>query len=312
MVGATHAPPLNALRAFEAVARLLSVRRAADELRISHGAVSRHIANLEHHVGTKLFFRRHRQIELTPEGAKYNVQIRDAFSRIYQSTADLMGAAKSKALRLKVPPTFAIRWLVPRLARFQATHPEVAVEISTPFGPTLQYDFDMAVYYGEPHFPPDIVTERLFSDVLMPVVRPDLAAAPAALRKPGDLARLALLHSKLRPDDWPLWLAAAGESGVDANSGLRFENSGLVYQAVAEGLGAAIAQFAFVADDLAAGRLVAPFPTYLTKDVAYYLIYAQGRLKNPQARDFRAWLHEETEKSARRLPKEVRQGRTGQ
>jgi LysR family glycine cleavage system transcriptional activator len=309
MAAVDRTPPLNALRAFEAAARLSSVRRAAEELRVSHGAVSRHIANLETYLGTKLFLRRRRQIELTPEGAKYNLQIRDAFSRIYQSTADMVAAAKSKTLRLKVPPTFAIRWLVPRLARFQAKHPEVSVEISTPFGPNLQHDFDMAVYYGDPHFPPDIVAERLFSDVLTPVVRPDLAAAPAALREPGDLARLALLHSKLRPDDWPLWLSAAGESAVDANSGLRFENSGLVYQAVAEGLGAAVAQFAFVADDLAAGRLAAPFPIYVTKDIAYYLIYAQGRLKNPQTRDFHAWIHEEAEKSNRRLPKEARAGR---
>jgi LysR family glycine cleavage system transcriptional activator len=306
MAPADRTPPLNALRAFEAAARLTSVRRAAEELCITHGAVSRHIANLEEYVGTKLFLRRHRQIELTPEGAKYNLQIRDAFSRIYQSTAEMVAAAKGRSLRLKVPPTFAIRWLVPRLARFQAQHPDMAVEISTPFGPNLQYDFDMAVYYGNLDFPAEIVRERLFSDVLMPVLRPDLAESSPALRKPGDLALCVLLHSKLRLDDWPVWLSAAGASEVDPGSGLRFENSGLVYQAVTEGLGVAIAQLAFVADDLAAGRLLAPFSTYVSKDIAYYLIYPEGRLKTTKARDFRAWIHEEAEKSNRGLPKEAR------
>lgn len=309
-------PPLNALRAFEAAARHLSIRRAAEELCITHGAVSRHISKLEQHIGARLFVRHHRQIELTNDGARYNLQINDAFGRINAATAELVASVHRKSLRLKVPPTFAIRWLVPRLARFQARYPDMSVEVSTPFvippfasapavpalGPSPAQDFDVAVFYGRPDFPPNIVCECLFADVMMPVLRPDLAKSLPALNKPADLACHVLLHSLIRKGDWRDWLRAAGVTGVDPESGLRFENNGLVYQAVAEGLGVAVAKYTFVADDLASKQLVAPFDIYVKSDISYYLIYPDGRLKNPVVRDFRDWILEEARKSNLALP----------
>ncbi len=309
-------PPLNALRAFEAAARHVSIRRAAEELYITHGAVSRHIAKLEQHLGAKLFVRRHRQIELTGDGAKYYLQIRDAFGRIYAATSEIVANVQRKSLRLKVPPTFAIRWLVPRLARFQARYPDMSVEVSTPFvippfvsppsvspfGPNPNQDFDVAVFYGRPNFPPNIVCECLFADVLLPVLRPDLAKSLPPLNKPADLACHVLLHSLIRMDDWRDWLRAAGVTSIDPESGLRFENSGLVYQAVAEGLGVAIGKYAFVADDLASRLLVAPFDAYVKSDISYYLIYPEGRLKNSNVHDFREWILDEARKSNLALP----------
>lgn len=305
-----NAPPLNALRAFEAAARHLSFKRAADELCITHGAVSRHIMKLEEHVGTKLFARHNRRVELTAEGARYNLQIRDAFRRIHEATAEMVASANRKSLKLKVPPTFAIRWLVPRLARFQARWPDVAVHISTPYDPNVERDFDMAVYYGAPNFPDGIACERLFAEFLMPVLSPALARISPPLRTPRDLERCVLLHSMVRMNDWRQWLRATGADHVDPESGLRFENSGLVYQGVAEGLGVAIAQFAFVTDDIATGRLVAPFPEYVKNEIGYYLVYPRERLRRPNAESFRAWILEEAHKTNRGSPRELQPAAT--
>lgn len=292
-------PPLNTLRVFDSAARHLSFKLAAAELCVTQGAVTRQIQKLEEHLDMRLFVRGHRRVELTPAGSQYALVIRDALRRIDGATAALLSSRDSKVLKVRLPPTFGIRWLVPRLARFHAQHPELSVQISTPYE-TPNFDeegVDIAVCYGEQPLPPDIACERLFGEVLVPIVSPAIAAGPNPLRAPADLANHVLLHSMMRPDDWRQWLAAAEARGVDPDGGLRLQNSGLVYQGMAEGLGVAIAQLAFVADDIATGRVVAPFAVQVRNQTGYFLIYPRDRLRRPAVRAFRDWILTEARQS---------------
>ncbi len=287
-------PPLNALRAFEAAARYTSFKRAAEELCVTQGAVSRHIQKLESDLGAKLFTRRHRQVHLTKEGADYLVTVRDAFGRISQATVNLRSRAEDRMLKVKLPITCAVRWLVPRLARFHGQHPGISVQITTSHDPVdfNREDIDVAVHYGR-RVPQGLVGEKLFGEVLLPICSPRLLKKPPALKKPRDLANHVLLHSIRRPKDWPQWLAKAGVSDVEGEHGLIFENSSLTYQGVTEGLGLAMAQLALVADDLATGHVVAPFKTRVENDLAYVLVFPKERAGLRKVAEFHGWIARE-------------------
>src|SRR5882724_11672588 len=239
-------PPLNALRAFEAAARHLSFTHAAAELCVSQGAVSRHIQLLESSLGVMLFERRHRQVILTPQGETYRNAIRSAFEAIDDATSQIRPEVRSDTLKIRLLPTFAMRWLVPRLAHFNAESPGITVRINTAHDHSDfdREDIEAAVEYGNPprHDP---VAERLFGEVLVPVCSSDLANGRPPPRHPRELGQHVLLHSLHRPDFWRQWLARAGVDGIAVESGLRFENSGLCYQAAVDGLGIAIAHVAF-------------------------------------------------------------------
>ena len=287
-------PPLNAIRAFEATARHLSFTRAAQELCVTQGAVSRHVAALESGLGTKLFERRHRAIELTPKGEIYFRALRDAFERIEDATEHVTGIVDTPTLRIKLPPTFAIRWIVPRLARLHAIDRGLDVQITTSHSP-VDFDreeIDIAIHSGEAPVP-GTLSVRLFGEVLTPVCSPRLLQNGNALREPADLRSHTLLCSLHRPQDWPTWIEAAGLRGIDGNSGLKFENSSLTYQAAIDRLGIAMAQTALVADDLAAGRLVAPFALQVPTSGAYFLVYPPRSRGLVKVRRFEAWILDE-------------------
>jgi len=284
-------PPLNAARAFESAARNNSFTGAAEELRVSQGAVSRHVGCLEQWLQVKLFTRIHRGVELTPQGkAFYNVT-RSALDLLESGAAQLKRSPDENRLRLKLPPTFAMRWLVPRLARFHALHQSIDVQITTSHAPAdfNREDVDVSIYsWPEPPTGPGF--RRLLSEILMPVCAPSLLRRAPALRKPADLDRHVLLCSLNRPMDWPTWVAAANVAGIDGNRGLKFENAALALQAAIDGLGVMIAQWAFIEDDLQAGRLVAPFKLKAPTTRAYYLATYPNREKSPSLRSFEDWL----------------------
>ncbi len=295
-------PPLNAVRAFEACARNGSFTLAATELCVSQGAVSRHIACLEQWLRVKLFARLHRGVELTPQGR--------TFFSVAKSTLDLLesGAAQVKRspdenrLRLKLPPTFAMRWLVPRLARFHALHRNVDVQITTSHSGAdfEREDIDISIYsWPEPPSGPGY--RRLLSETLLPVCAPSLLERAPPLRQPADLENHVLLCSLNRPSDWPAWVAAAGADQIDGNRGLKFENAALAYQAAIDGLGVMIAQWAFVEDDLATGRLVAPFDLRVPTKPAYFLATHPHREKPASLRAFEDWILNEAAIVERRL-----------
>lgn len=284
-------PPLNAVRAFEVAARNLSFTRAAAELCVSQGAVSRHIAILEEWVQVPLFRRVRGGVELTAQGAAYFRTVRGALDQIESGALQLKHSRDEHRLRLKLPPTFAMRWLVPRLLRFHARHPRIDVQITTSHEAAdfNREDVDISIFsWAKP--PSGSHYKRLLGEVLLPVCAPGLLKNGLPLDTPQDLTRHVLLCSLNRPLDWPTWLAAAGVTGIDGNAGLRFENAALAYQAVIDELGVVISQLAFVEDDLKSGRLVAPFPLRVETEWAYCLGFHPERLKSARVQAFSDWI----------------------
>ncbi|MDR0577238.1 MAG: transcriptional regulator GcvA [Candidatus Accumulibacter sp.] len=288
-------PPLNAVRAFEACARNTSFTRAADELCISQSAVSRHITCLEKWLDVKLFQRIHRGIELTPQGSTYFRIVKNALDQIESGARQLKQSPDEKRLRLKLPPTFAICWLIPRLVRFHARHPDIDVQITTSHQPVDfdREDVDVSVYsWASPPSGPGY--RRLLGEVLLLVCAPALLKRGQPLRTPQDLAKHNLLCSLNRPQDWPAWLSAAAPGlNIGGNNGLKFENAALAYQAAIDELGVMVAQYAFVEDYLRSGRLIDPLAIRVPTARAYFLAYHPGRPKPPRIQAFEDWVLEE-------------------
>lgn len=284
-------PPLNSLRAFEAAVRNGSLTRAAQELSVTQGAVSRHVHQLESWLGTTLCTRLRRGIEATTEGGAYAAVLRGAFDQIEAQTRRLQDRPAENKLRIKLPPTFAIRWFVPRLARFHALHRQVDVQITTSHLPVdfERDEIDLCIHSGLAPLP-GVYCRRLFGEILLPVCSRGLLRGGAPLKRPADLAHHVMLCSMHRPDDWPTWLRAARLTGIDGNSGLKFENSALAYQAAIDELGVVMAQRAFVEEDLRAGRLVAPLALRVRGAGVYWLGYPRARRDVPLVSAFEAWI----------------------
>lgn len=284
-------PPLNGLRAFEAAARHLSFTRAAEELCVTQGAISRHILILEEILGLQLFLRQHRHIELTPEGARYLTSVRNAFEELHEATQQLASSSAPNTLNIKLLGTFAQRWLMPRLGEFNTQHPDITVRVTVShyFANYGEQDIDASVEYGAGNWT-GLVSERLYGEVIVPVCSPRLASGLPPPRRAEELSRHVFLHSIHRPDFWRQWLTDAGVANVPIEGGLRFENSALVYQAAREGLGIAIAHVAFVEDDLASGRLIIPINRPIANPVGYYLVYPANKLKQKKLAAFRKWI----------------------
>jgi LysR family glycine cleavage system transcriptional activator len=293
-------PPLNALRAFEAAARHLNFSRAADELTVTPGAVSQQIQNLEDYVGAALFKRTPRGLLLTDSAQMALPALREAFDRLAEAASLLTAAVDGRRLTLTAPPSFAAKWLVPRLGRFEAAHPQVDVWLSA--GMDLvdfaTSDVDLAIRYGAGPYP-GLEAIRLINETVIPVMSPDLMATNP-VRMPADLAGHVLLHDG-SPDadescpDWQMWLAARGVRGLDANRGPRFNQSSLVIEAAVSGRGVALAKRTLAQDDLDAGRLVAPMPIPTIVDFAYFLVHPKAKGRLPQVKAFIGWIREEAQ-----------------
>lgn len=292
MAASGQLPPLNPARVFEVTARLLSVSRAAEELVVTPAAVSRQVRALERFLGVALFDRVHGGLELTPAGARYLADLGPVFAALRDATdAVRAGRRRDDQLRIVSPATFAVRWLIPRLAGFHRTHPGIDVQLTTSSEP-LDLDgtgVDAGITLGDGRWP-DVRSQRLVANELVPVVSPVVAAAselPWARR----LASETLLHSLARPDDWAVWLRETAVPGVDAWAGMKYETSLLAYQAALEGHGVAIAQRALVAKELADGSLLAPFPQVVDRgEHTYYVVWSTRRSATPALRVFREWL----------------------
>lgn len=288
-------PPLNSLRAFEAAARHQSLSRAAEELAVTHGAISRQVAKLEEFLDAKLFERRHQQVLLTKKGAAYAGRLQSLFDQIHQATLDNFDAHPDRnLLRIAVLPTFAMRLLVPRLARFKQKFPDLKLQVDTyPSLPSSdpEVDADVAVWIGNGGWP-NLVCEHLFDEELVPVGSPSLIEGHT-IRSVDDLRHFLLLHAQRRPNDWKTWLEAAGASKVDPQSGLRLEYSGLVYQGAIDGLGLAMAQTTFIQDDMAHGRLVKVHNKTLKTGQSYFFVYSAASAAQAKVVNFAKWLKAE-------------------
>ncbi|MHB1201398.1 MAG: transcriptional regulator GcvA [Polaromonas sp.] len=296
-------PPLNALRAFEAASRHSSFTSAAEELFVSQGAISRHISTLEDWLKVQLFTRHARGIELTPKGAIFFRVVRGALDQVEYGARQLQQKPDDKTLRIKVPPTFAIRWLVPRLARFHAFKPDIDVQLTTSHQPVnFNRDDVDACIHSDTQELAGAQCHRLFGELLLPVCSPALRQQGVAMDSPADLGQHMLVCSLHRPRDWPTWLRAAGITTFDGNSGMKLENSALAYQAAIDGLGVVIAQRSFVEDDLLSGRLVAPFGLQVPGDGSYFFAYPVERPKGEGVRAFEAWLLREAALTDEKMP----------
>ena len=239
---------------------------------------------MEDWLNVRLFERGRHGIQLTPPGQAYFTSARAALDQIEHGTRQLQQSPDERRLRIKLPPTFAIRWLMPRLAGFHALHPEIDVQITTSHqrADFEREEVDVSIH-SEPTPPEGPGYRRLFGETLVPVCAPGLLERGPPLKTADDLAQHVLLCSMNRPSDWPAWLAAAGARGVDGNSGLKFENAALAYQAAADRLGVIVAQLPFVRDDLRTGRLVAPFALRVPTAGAYYLACKRRGTSRAQA-----------------------------
>ncbi len=288
-------PPLNALRAFEAAARHLNFSRAADELSVTPGAVSQQIQNLEDYVGVALFKRTPKGLLLTDPAQIALPALREAFDRLAEAASMLTAAVDGRRLTVTVPPSFASKWLLPRLGDFESQHPEVDVWVSADneINDFASGEVDLAIRYGSGRYP-GLETTRLLQETVLPVASPALLDTQP-LAEPRDLANHILLHDG-SPDadpscpDWTMWLAARGVKGVDGARGPRFNQSSLVIEAAVGGRGVALAKRTLAQADLDAGRLIAPLQIATAVDFAYYLVHPKTKGRMPQVKAFIAWI----------------------
>jgi DNA-binding transcriptional LysR family regulator len=280
-------PSLNGLRAFEAAARLGSFAAAGDELRVTQAAVSRMVRMLESRLGFPLFARHANRLALTTQGKALLPGLTSAFDAIATLVTQVAARSGLPVLTVGVGPSFAMRWLIPRLGDFQAKHRAVEVRIATggAINP-IRDDWTCGILLGDGQWP-GYATEQLFSADLFPVCAPRLAAK---LRTPADLRQHPLLQVAHALDEWPLWLRAAGLKWRPEKRSPRFDTYALALQAAVDGLGIAMALRPYVVDDLAAGRLVAPFRRAVPAGKAWYLLWRPERSDDPALVAFRAWL----------------------
>jgi LysR family transcriptional regulator, glycine cleavage system transcriptional activator len=287
-------PPLNALRAFEAAGRLGSFKEAAAELHVTHGAVSQHVRLLEEWLGASLFERHNRRVALTPAAQAYLETIGPLFEQLSQATARFgVPEAVSRTLSVNAPATFTLRWLVPRLAKFRAEHPEVDVKVETSNEPveSLKENVDVIIrggpdtFYGYSMLP-------FLSEERLPVCSPTLLQR-VPLRLPGDLRHHTLLHTSSLPRLWPDWLASAQVPALTPAATLTFDHFYLTLQAAIDGIGIAMGPTALVSDDLAAGRLVAPFAGPRLRSRGYCTYVPDGKAGDKRIVLFRSWLERE-------------------
>jgi LysR family transcriptional regulator, glycine cleavage system transcriptional activator len=283
-------PPLSALRAFEATARHLSVKNAAEELCVTPGAVSQMLKALELHLGVKLFHRANRGIFLTDAGQSYLPPVRNAFRQIAEATRRITVSADTGILTVGVTPFFATAWLVPRLKEFQDAYPDIDLQVVTS---NALVDFsrdgvDVAVRHGLGRYP-GLCSERVVAVEIVPVAAPALAAKFGAPTAPAELTRLPHVHDAERKG-WHLWFQAQGIDDIGPPRGPAFDDSGLLLKAVLTGQGAGLLPAAMVARELAEGQLVKLADVVLLEAFAYYLVYPEASREQPKVAAFRSWI----------------------
>jgi len=297
-------PPLNAVRAFEAVARLGSLKEAAVELSVTHGAVSQQVRLLEDWLGPPALFRRSvRRLVLTPAGAALLAEFGPALDRIsaaVQHHRSRRDDAPFIVLHVNALATFSLRWLLRRMGAFRAEHHDIEVRLSTSNEPieALAESFDVVIRGGPDTFP-GFTSRYLFGERRLPVCSPAILAH-ARLETVSDLSHHTLLHVSSMPRLWRDWLAEAGESALRSESSLTFDHFYLTIQAAIDGLGVAMGPTALVADDLAAGRLVTPFPNISLPARSYFAYLPEARRTDPHIAVFCDWLEQQGRDLARR------------
>lgn len=304
-------PSLNALRAFEAASRLRSFTRAANELCVTQGAISRHIHILEESLGAKLFFRVGRGIELTPVGASYLETIQDVFQRIDSATRKIRGNFDGRPIRIAAAPTLTSRWLVPRLPRFKQQYPDLSLNLETT---VKNVDFalgsvDLAIETHE-QAEENISSVKLFDLDLVPICSPRQVDGRAPPANFSELRECTLLHTLTPIGVWEYWSDRVGFLEMNQTRALSFQTSDLAYQAALDGLGVALGVPRLVVRELMAGTLVVPIDVRVSYPGGYFVNVPKSKLREPSVMNLFNWLlqesgNEELESKAHRIPKQA-------
>lgn len=302
-------PPLNPLRTFEVAARCKSFTEAAEELGVTQAAVSRQIGVLEGFFKAKLFERNVRSVVLTPIGRQLHEDVSSAFQIIRWSTDRIF--QENVLVRVQTYPTFAARWLMPRLSNFMTKFPAVDLRVQTAIKPVdfSKTDTEIAIQFGRGDWP-DVTAHPLVADAIEPVCSPHLTSIPES----GDINALlqhTLLTSKYRSRDWTDWFEHVGLQPGSEKRWLAFESSILTFQAAIEALGIAMGQTALLTAEFKSGALIKPFNMPLRRKLQYWIVWPAGRRLSPEARKFIDWIIAQAE-SERKAPSPALVPRAGQ
>ena len=290
-------PPLNAVRAFEAAARLGGFQAAGRELHVSANAIGRHVKLLEEWLEVSLFRRHARGVALTEAGASYHTAVGDLLSKLAAASSDLRRRESERVLTVSAMPSFVARWLVPRLGRLTARRQPLDVRIlaSVPLVDFEREPVDVAIRLGPGRYP-GLRTDLLMHERFFPVCSPKIARG---LKRPSDVARHTLLHDEWEPRipdqmDWRAWLDSIGAKGVKTTRGVRFSFSHMTLQAAAAGQGIALASSALVGNDLTTGVLVRPFGALeVPGPYAFHIVAPEANAEREKIALFREWALKE-------------------
>lgn len=292
---------LASLRSFEVAARLLSFSRAAAELCVTQGAVSHQMKFLEQSLGCKLFYRLPKQVKLTEEGERFAKIVARALRELDEGAASIVASARSTIdIRLRAGPSFALRWLVPRLGRLRERYPHIKLRVIGAYGyfDPAHRDFDLAVEFVQGSLTA-VHTEVLMDEHLIPVCSPDYWARHDFLKTPADLAGCTLLHdgdawaAASEDAEWRHWLNEVGALDVDSRQGQFFTLANMAIEAALSDQGVAMGRLSLIDDLLAQGRLVSPLPRVVKAPTRYYLVYPSELAERPGVRAVIEWLREE-------------------
>jgi LysR family glycine cleavage system transcriptional activator len=283
-------PPLNSLKCFEAAGRLLSFTEAARELNVTQAAISHQIKVIEEYLGVSLFDRYPRRLALSEQGKALLPDVTEAFDRVSQAIGALSQEQYSNLVSVRLAPSFAAKWLSPRLKYFWLQFPEIDLCL---FHAHDAVDFereeiDIAVTYGKGDWP-GVVADKLLGLDFFPVCSPVFMNNDKPLIKLDNLRYYSLLHDASY-ECWRDWIELAGVQGIDSDKGTIIDDTNVLIQAAIDGQGIALGSTTFVEDHLEAGRLVKPFDINLVNEFCYFVVCPESHLKNPAVRAFKEWL----------------------
>jgi LysR family transcriptional regulator, glycine cleavage system transcriptional activator len=299
-------PPLSSLRSFEAVARQLSFSKAAEELNVTPGAISQQIRALEELLGARLFDRTKRSVALTRVATRMLPDIQAGLGLLSRACSNRSAPLGERTLTISVTPSFASKWLLPRLASFYDQHPDIDLRISATveLADFKRDEIDLAIRLGHGRYP-GLHAEPLFAEGLTPLCSPKILKGKGRLKTPDDLRKHRMIHDTSIPGQgehsaWDKWLAWAGAKHISARRGVRFTLAELAMQAAIDGAGILLGRLVLAEGDVAAGRLVHPFKTVLPLDVSYFLVRSEEAAPRPEMLHFRNWLFSTLGKSLNR------------
>ena len=287
---ARRLPPLNSLKCFEAAGRLLSFTDAAGELNVTQAAISHQIKVIEEFLGVSLFERYPRRLALSEQGKALLPDVTEAFDRVAQAISSLSQEKHSNLISVRLAPSFAAKWLSPRLKYFWLQFPEIDLCLFHTHGAVdfEREEIDIAVTYGKGDWP-GVVADKLLGLDFFPVCSPSFLRNDKPLTELDNLRYYSLLHDA-NYECWRDWIELAGVQGIDSNKGTIIDDTNVLIQAAIDGQGIALGSTTFVEDHLESGKLIKPFDINLVNEFCYYVVCPESHLKNPAVRAFKEWL----------------------